>query len=158
MPTNSERDLERDLERNPERPTNLRLKLAETPEEWAQIEYLFEQWGEQTPDPKRAFVAISLDPDDRVVALQVMQFVLHAEPLWVAPEWRGKFNVLGLLATLERHLVKLLPSGFTYHVMATRRNIERLASLAGMSVVGPGTMYRKTVIQESELIVGAKVV
>lgn len=140
------------------RPTNLRLKLAETSGEWAQIGYLFDQWGEQTPDPQRAFVAIALDPDDRIVALQVMQFVLHAEPLWVAPEWRGKFNVLGLLAALEHHLITILPSGFTYHVMATRRNIERLATLAGMSVVGPGTMYRKTVIPEiatgSEIALG----
>lgn len=127
----------------------LKIKLAESRGEWAQIEFLFEQWGEPAPDPQRAFVAIALDAGGRVVALQVMQFVLHAEPLWVAPEWRGKFNVLRLLKALEHHLQSILPFGFTYHIMATRRNIERLATLAGMSLLGPVTMFRKTVFPES---------
>ncbi len=122
----------------------LKIKLAETEQEWAQIGLLFQQWGEETPDPRRAFVAIAVDAGGRLIALQVMQFVLHAEPLWVAPEWRGKFNVLRLVRRLEEHLRSILPE-FSYYIMATRRNVEKLATLAGMHVIGPGVMFRKQI-------------
>lgn len=122
----------------------LRIKLAETSPEWAQIKFLFDQWGEAIPDSRRAVVAIALDAEDRVIALQVMQFVLHAEPLWVAPEWRGKFNVLRLVRRLEEHLSSILP-GFSYFILATRRNVEKLAALAGMQIIGPGVMFRKDI-------------
>lgn len=82
-----------------------------------------------TPVMGIASVAIS---DEKVVGFLCLQPVLHVEPLWISPEFRGKVNPVKLHNTL----VGCLPKGTPYFAFVPDRKIALIAGSFGMKPRG----------------------
>lgn len=66
-------------------------------DEWHKVEHIFrDELGDGVPQslphPSLAEIEVAEDEDGTVVGVLVKQLVAHLEPLWIAPEHRGKVS------------------------------------------------------------------
>lgn len=108
---------------------------------------IFERLGWPLPDPNfaKAIVAEAGNGDDKLVlGFQVVQFIPHAEPLWINPHVRGTGIAEGLVeetmhyvendCKIKRYLCTAKPGSFA----------ARLAEKYGM-VQFPGALFVKQI-------------
>lgn len=77
--------------------------------EWHRVAQTFTQFTDDTiPDPKLphpalAEIVVAEDEDGNIVGFLVAQLVKHLEPLWIAPDHRGKVSWTKLVNMLDPH-------------------------------------------------------
>jgi hypothetical protein len=114
------------------------------PEEWHRLEPLFRKLNFFLPPQILANCAIAENDCRDIVAFQVLQMVLHAEPSYIQPEYRGMVNLLRMWRLLEdlpkdKNNPMIVPG---YLLIAPNENIARLAELGGFEAI-KGTIYKK---------------
>ena len=106
------------------------------PADWPQFEAIHNSQNWFVPDPSLCIVAVAKDGEGRVVASLPLQLHLHAEPAYVAPEYRGKIDLLNLVDVLKANMNSIVSSqslvGRGFMVVATHPAIEQVAQQAGM--------------------------
>ena len=101
-----------------------------TPAEILSLEPIFAAAGASLPDPAiSTFVGVV--EDGVVQAFGVLQFKLHAEPLWVAEHRSDLF--LPLIREMEQTILRKVGSQWVY-TFAPAGKVSRLAELNGMSL------------------------
>lgn len=71
------------------------------PEEWHRLREVYESNGMPLPPAERNSGVIA-EVDGQIVGHQGLHTLLHAGPLWVAPEWRGRGVSDGMNFEIER--------------------------------------------------------
>ncbi len=114
------------------------LKYGIVPvEQWHHLEPIFESQGAPLPDVNMATAAIAVDPEtEGIVGMLMLQVVYHSEPLWIAPEYRGRVDFRRLLELID----KLNPE--TYYVFSRNETTQGMAKLAGLEQLDY-VVYRK---------------
>lgn len=109
------------------------------PGDWAQFEGIHRSQNWFVPDPGLCIVAVAKDGEGRVVASLPLQLHLHAEPAYVAPEYRGKVDLLNLVEVLKANMNSIVSTqsmvGRGFLIVATHPAIEKVALEAGMRPV-----------------------
>jgi hypothetical protein len=113
------------------------------PEEWGRLRPLFDFLDAFLPDSLAAQAAVVENSVKSIVGFQLCQVIMHAEPHWEAPEYRGRIDSIRLhnLAVPEEATKKSLCAPGLF-LVATNENVERLAELAGYTRL-PGTVWVK---------------
>ena len=104
-------------------------------EEWPAIEPRFAEHGVSLPHEQMARIVVAED-DGRIVAFCVAQLQPHLEPIWIAPEARGKVHWPRLI-----DLAKAQLGSGTFYAFAPNAHIARMAHLAGLTRE-PWTVFR----------------
>ena len=116
----------------------IRYELLEATD-WPQFEAIHQGQNWFVPDPALCIVAVAKDGEGRVVASLPLQLHLHAEPAYVAPEYRGKIDLLNLVEVLKANMNNIVSSqslvGRGFMVVATHPAIEQVAQQAGMRLI-----------------------
>lgn len=110
------------------------------PDEWAALAPIFRELGGRLP-PEGSSIAVAED-GSQIVAFLVLQFVPHAEPLWIAPDYRGKASWRRLLGLAETQMQS--NGGGAYYVFAPTPRIAQIARVAGLTAL-PWTVFQKEV-------------
>lgn len=97
-------------------------------EEWPAIEPRFAERGVSLPDERLARIVVAEDAQHRIVGFCVAQLQPHLEPIWIAPEARGKLHWPRLIMLAKEQLG---PGPF--YAFAPNAHIARMASLAGLT-------------------------
>ena len=104
--------------------------------DWPQFEAIHRSQDWFVPDPAFCIVAVAKAGEGRVVASLPLQLHLHAEPAFVAPEYRGKVDLLKLVEVLKANMNEIVSAqsmvGRGFMVVATHPAIEKVAQEAGM--------------------------
>jgi hypothetical protein len=98
-----------------------------TPEEWPQAKFILDSFGQNFQQYGAAIIASCKD-DERIVGLHCLHPVLHGEPVWIDPDYRGRVNFL----YMKEQLTSSLKPGTEYYVFAPDRKISVMAGVAGM--------------------------
>lgn len=119
------------------------LKILQ-PEEWDRLEPIFAQQDWHLPDPAVATVVVDENNEGEIIALGVLQLVLHAEPFWVRPEDRGSFDWCSITSTIERIVANndLFPGVL---VVAENAQSEAMARSMGMKEI-KGRVFAKQIL------------
>lgn len=97
-------------------------------------------------DPETAQVLV-VEHDDAIVGCWVLQPVLHAECLWIAPEHRGKSSVARRLWVSMHQTARELGAR-TVATSAVSEDVKDLLAHVG-AVEVPGELYVMTISEES---------
>lgn len=114
-------------------------------DQWEKLIPIFEEQGWFFPHPGLAEASVVHDENGNIVAFLCLQLVAHAEPMWVAPEWRGKVDFIEMVKVLGGWVQKsmgenpLVGKGFL--ILATNPAIEKVARMAGLTEV-PGKVFK----------------
>lgn len=126
-----------------DRETGLIYRILPT-EDWSRLVPIFQKHDWFLPPRELANASVVENSSGKIVGIQILQLVLHAEPTYIDPDYSGKVNYLRLWDILERipkskqdHLV--LPG---YCLLAPTEKVERMAELGGFKVI-EGKLYRK---------------
>jgi hypothetical protein len=96
-------------------------------EEWERLKPIFQQNGAAMPRPEIATAAIA-EQRGEIVGMLIMQYAIHAEPLWIKESERGKVSWKKLL----NDVAALLPKGSAFYVFAPNEQIAHMARASGM--------------------------
>ena len=99
-----------------------------SPDEWGRLQEIYRENGAELPEAERN-TAIVAEVAGRVVGMWGINLVIHAGPLWVDPEWRGKGVSDGMSKALDA-LVRPLASG--YLMFPSNAASERVARRIGL--------------------------
>jgi hypothetical protein len=113
------------------------------PEQWAELNPIFEALGMQTPHPSVATASVARDESGKIRGMLMLQLAYHAEPLWIDPAFMGKVSSLTLLEKIEG--LFSMQKGHDlreYFVFTTTEMSEGVAELAGLDKM-PWAIYRK---------------
>jgi hypothetical protein len=88
-------------------------------EDWPQLEPVFKENGGALPMIGNIAVASN---GNGITAFHCLQPVLHIEPLWVHPDYRGKVEFRELL----KELTGPLPKGTEFYAFAPGDLVERI--------------------------------
>jgi hypothetical protein len=89
---------------------------------------VFAEYGCNPPDNGKILVD---ERDGKIVALQCLHQVLHAGPVWIAPEFRGQ----GLWPEMQKKLESDMEPGTFFYQFGTEKNESRLREL-GLTPMG----------------------
>lgn len=123
----------RRLRRSPLPPNSnamIRYRLIE-PTEWEKLKPIFEAHNTRMPNAALSTAAIAENEAGEIVGMITLQPMIHAQPLWINPEYTGKVNLRGLFRKLEE-VVNQFPGSRVY-VFTKNGQSEALAELAGLS-------------------------
>ncbi len=114
------------------------------PEEWHRLKLIFHAQKWFLPPEFLATASVAENEKGEIVAVQMLQMVLHSEPRWAHPDYRGKVNFVALDKVLEelpkeRKNELILPG---YVLIADTPEVARLAERAGFKKV-EGTVYKR---------------
>jgi hypothetical protein len=59
-------------------------------EDYHVLEQQFAEWGVPVPDPEMSSIAVAVDEDGELAGFWVLQTTIHAEPVHIAPKYRGE--------------------------------------------------------------------
>ena len=109
---------------------------------------IFDKLGWPVPDPDMAKVVVAqagLGKDGVILGLGVVQFVTHAEPIWVHPSMRGTGVAEGIMEQVVNYIEK--DCHIKRYVVAAKDGSfgARLAEKNGMRPMIGYTVYVKTV-------------
>ncbi len=100
------------------------------PEEFARVTHVFEGYKVRPPSPSSSVIFAAVAGDE-VVGFFTFQMMPHGEPIYVAPEWRGRVDWRRLVAGVD----SLMPEGAFYVVLATSPQVEHMARESGLREV-----------------------
>jgi hypothetical protein len=112
------------------------------PAEWFRLEPIFKEKNWFLPPAFLATACVAENSKGEIIAFQILQSVLHAEPTFIQEEYRGMVNYLNLwepLKALPKKGNTLLAPGFL--LVAPDDKIKRMAELGGFSEI-PGTLMK----------------
>lgn len=112
------------------------------PEEYEQLRSIFEENDGDLPSPELSAIYAAFE-GERLVGFQVLQYVPHAEPRWVDPEYRGRVNGRTLQEGIEGLFDK--ESGGSYYVFPGDERVAKLCRRGGM-VEMPIRAWRKDIL------------
>jgi hypothetical protein len=107
----------------------IRYRLIE-PTEWEKLKPIFDAHNGRLPNAALSTAAIAENEAGERVGMVALQPMIHAQPLWIHPEYRAKVTVRGLFRKLEE-LVSRWPGSRVY-VFTENGQSEALAELGGM--------------------------
>lgn len=107
--------------------------------EWEKLTDIYRAHSDELP-PAEQNTAVVAEVDGRIVGLWGLNVVLHAGPLWVAPEWRGRGVSDQMGAAIEKLAHDLGSKG--YLMFPSNQHAERAAARAGLTPVD-WKVYRK---------------
>src|SRR3989304_1462807 len=101
------------------------------PSEWQRLKPVFESHGDSLPDPMQATAAIA--DDGQLAGMWVLRQVLHAGPLWVREDLRGK----GIWRGLHEQIENLVPheAGTGYYTFSGSEKVEAIHRKLGFKEV-----------------------
>lgn len=98
-------------------------------EEYGKLEGKFEEYGAKLPDPELSAIYAAFD-EETIVGFHVLQYVPHAEPMWIAEEYRGKVNwrqfQRGIEGLFDRN------AGGSYYIFPADERVANLCRRGGM--------------------------
>jgi GNAT superfamily N-acetyltransferase len=102
------------------------------PEEWEKLRSAYASQGAELPPPEQN-TAIVAEADGKIVGLWGINLTVHAGPLWVDPEWRGK----GVPDAMSGSLDELIRSfgGRGYLMFPSNKGSEQVAVRMGLRPV-----------------------
>jgi hypothetical protein len=100
-----------------------------TPDEYESLRPIFEENGGDLPDSQLSAIYAAFD-DERIVGFQVLQYVPHAEPRWVAEDYRGRVSWREFQKGVEDLFDK--SQGGSYYVFPSDARISKLCKRGGM--------------------------
>ena len=98
--------------------------------EWEKLTEVYRSQSDELP-PAEQNTAVVAEVDGRIVGMWGLNLVLHAGPLWVAPEWRGKGVSDQMGAAVEQLARNLGAKG--YLMFPSNEHAERAAARAGLT-------------------------
>ena len=104
------------------------------PREWARLMPIFEMNGWTMPNRDLATAIIAEDADERICGVLILEFKLHAEPLWIRPDSIGQVSFRGLASVMAQQVKGIseqLPEGAAVYFMTSMDNVEKLAEPLG---------------------------
>jgi hypothetical protein len=117
--------------------------------DWKRLQPIFEKLNAYLPSDFTSAAAVALNQEGEIVGLNMLQLVLHCEPLWVDQRYSGRVNFLRLFEMLETFAKfktkSLVAPG--YLLVAPNEKIEKMAQLAGFHKL-EGTVWVKQFTQE----------
>jgi hypothetical protein len=100
------------------------------PEEFELLRPVFEEAGGRLPAPAQAAIYAAIR-NNLIVGFHTVQLVPHAEPIWIAPEERGRVS----WRRLQEGVESLFDTGGTYFAFSDNPRMEKLCYKAGMHKV-----------------------
>lgn len=97
--------------------------------DWRTVEAEFKRRGVVAPSKTSARVFAAIE-NDEVVGFLVVQLVVHAEPIWIHEDYRGKVNWQKLVRMGEDFLGR--NTGREYYAFAPNDHIEAMCEIVGM--------------------------
>ncbi len=114
---------------------NLTYRILDRDEHHMLSEAYASHGGVQPPDV--GIVAGAFD-GDQLVGFLVLQPILHMEPVWVHPDYRGQVPIGHLVRLIEEQL----PHGLVYFAFAPNQRISDLVKSQGFQSL-PWHVWRK---------------
>ncbi len=118
---------------------NYRMLMVE---EWGKLQPLLDQEGWKMPDPRTASVWVA-EENDEIMAMIVLQLVMHLEPMIVKSKAKGNIDFLKLASVVDEDLMANAP-GAGYYLFVNRAALAKLATSNGMKEM-PWRVYCKGV-------------
>jgi hypothetical protein len=100
-----------------------------TPEEFQDLEPVFAQYGLTPPSPAYAVVAGAFTSEGQCVGFQCLQLFPHAEPLWIADDYRDEVSCHKLFDLLEEPFLEA-QAGAMY-VFVDNEKMDQIAQSVG---------------------------
>ena len=97
------------------------------PQEFPLLAEVFAEYGGTIPDPNLSAINAAI-VDDKIVGFHVLQLIPHAEPIWIAKDYRGYVS----WRTLQAGIESVFQGAGTYYSFSDRPEIEKLCKKAGM--------------------------
>lgn len=91
--------------------------------EWSKVEDVFVEYGGLLPSPALSAIAAAKHGNE-IVGFHCLQPVLHVEPIWIRPDFRGRVKFRPLLDVLKREL----PQNQAFYAFAPNELIERMCA------------------------------
>src|SRR4249920_2549593 len=117
----------------------IRYRIIETTE-WARLKPIFEAHGTPMPSAMLSTAAIAENDDGEIIGMLTLQPLIHAEPLWVDPRYRGMMVVRGMFRQAEKLLARF--PGSRISAFTENGTAAALAQMAGFEKQ-PYTVFRK---------------
>ena len=111
-----------------------------TPEEFELLRPRFEEFGFEPPTPEGAVVSAALR-DEELVGFLVLQLAYHLEPLWIAPEERGRVSWLRLAEPINELCARA--PGMEYYTLAPSAQVARICEHGGMQELSALRVMRR---------------
>jgi hypothetical protein len=102
------------------------------PEEYEGLRPVFEENGGDLPSPQLSAIFAAFS-EDKVVGFHVLQYVPHAEPMWVDPEFRGQVNWREFQRGIESLFDK--EEGGSYYIFPSDERVAKMCKRGGMTQV-----------------------
>ena len=102
--------------------------------EFDRVKGIFEIEEWVLPSRDLATIFVAEDEQGRIMGMLVMEFKLHAEPLWIRPDAIGKVSFNGLATEMAKEVIRIqdrLPEGAAVYFMTGLPNVEKLAEGVG---------------------------
>jgi len=109
------------------------------PEEFELTRPSMEENGGEVPDPSQSAIAAAFD-GDRLVGYAVLQLIPHLEPVYIAPEARGKVDWRRFQTMLEG----LFEASGMYLTTTDNPRVAKMCERAGMEEL-PYRVFTKAV-------------
>jgi hypothetical protein len=99
------------------------------PEEYESLRPVFEANDGDLPDPQMSAIHAAFDGDE-IVGFHVLQYVPHAEPMWIKDTHRGKVN----WREFQRGVEKLFDKarGGSYYIFPSDERVAKMCKRGGM--------------------------
>jgi GNAT superfamily N-acetyltransferase len=99
--------------------------------DWEQLRPVFDNYGDRLPDQLQATAAIA--DDGELAGMWMLRTVLHAGPLWVREDLRGK----GIWRGLHEQIESLVPheEGTGYYTFSASDKVEAIHRKLGFKEV-----------------------
>jgi len=118
-------------------------------EEWGRLKPLFEFLDQFLPDSVAAECGIAELENGAIVGFQMAQLVIHMEPHWQSPQYRGIINPIRLHnLVIPKDVSKSLCAPGVMAI-ASDENVEGLLKVAGYTQM-PGTIWIKDLRKKEE--------
>lgn len=111
------------------------------PEEYEALAPVFAEHGGDIPDPNYSFVYTAWQGDE-LVGFHVLQYVPHAEPMWIKPEARGRVSWREFQRAIEALFDK--EQGGYYYIFPGDERVAKMCARGGMEEV-PLKAWRKDI-------------
>jgi hypothetical protein len=112
-----------------------------SPEEYVLVKEVFEEHEGDLPDPQLSAIYAAFD-GGRVVGFHVLQYVPHAEPMWINPDYRGQVN----WREFQRGIESLFSAseGGSYYIFPSDERVAKMCKRGGMEEV-PFKAWRREI-------------
>lgn len=100
--------------------------------EWGSVAEIFAEHGATLPDDDFARIGVEED-GGQVVSFLAAQLVMHMEPLWQHPAYRGRLSFRRLLRLLESEAG--ITENCAYYSFSTSDQVARIMKAAGLKLL-----------------------